>query len=208
MNAHTAKLTIFNKAIRDFSKEISDWMDAQRSIALDAATLSVTSPDPPPFDADPRLVEWSNRIASNLKARLTAETEARVREEVAPFYAARLEAFKAQAMEECEREFAAFKQDLRSRTAERKEQAEADALANPKTAKCAARAAKRPNPLLSCPVSQAASITSGLSPATSATEIEVGPPANSFEEAMVVVPDTLPKPPTRVVSPPRTPRLS
>jgi len=92
MNAHTAKLTIFNEAIRDFSKEISDWLDVQRSTALDAATLSVTSSNPPPFDADPRLVEWSNWIASNLKARLMAEAEACARDEVAPLYAARLEA--------------------------------------------------------------------------------------------------------------------
>ena len=189
MNAHTAKLTIFNDAIQEFSKEISNWVDAQRSTALDAATLSVISSDPPPFDADPRLVEWSNRIAIALKDRLMAETEARVREELTPLYVAHLVALKAQATEECEHEFAIFKQDLRSCTAERKEQAEADALANPKTAKRAARAAKHPNPLLSHPVSRSASIVSELSPVTTASEIEVGPPANSLEEAMLEAPD-------------------
>ena len=43
---------------------------------------------------------------------------------------------------------------------------------------------------------------------TSAADIEVGPPANNFEEAMAVVPDTLAEPPTMVMSPPHTPDLS
>jgi len=69
-----AMSSILNKFCRDFDKEVMEWVHDKRAFAFDQVVEVVVNSNPPPFTADPRIVEFIQRSALDLKAR--AESEA------------------------------------------------------------------------------------------------------------------------------------
>jgi hypothetical protein len=72
-HAATARASILNATIRNFSQEALLRVDKERERAWDEIVSRTVSANPPPFDADPRILEWINREARRLKG----DTEAR-----------------------------------------------------------------------------------------------------------------------------------
>jgi hypothetical protein len=60
--------TILNKHTQQFDKEVMEWVHSKREFAFDQVIQMVVSTNPPPFDADPRISEFVERKAADLKA--------------------------------------------------------------------------------------------------------------------------------------------
>jgi hypothetical protein len=73
MNATTVRHTIINRTIRNVSNEALKRTDEERGRAWDQIIMMMINANPPPFDADPRILEFIQREAE----RLRADTEAR-----------------------------------------------------------------------------------------------------------------------------------
>jgi len=69
-----AMSSILNKYCRDFDKEVMEWVHDKRAFAFDQVVEVVVNSNPPPFEADPRILEFIKRTALDLKAK--AESEA------------------------------------------------------------------------------------------------------------------------------------
>jgi len=65
-NAAAARQTILNTTIRNFSAEALCCVDADRARAWDQIVTWVVTTNPPPFDADPHVLEWIEREATCL----------------------------------------------------------------------------------------------------------------------------------------------
>ena len=62
-----AMSSILNKYARDFDKEIMEWVHEKRAFAFDQVIEIVVNANPPPFEADPRIKEYIERKAADLK---------------------------------------------------------------------------------------------------------------------------------------------
>jgi len=67
IHAEAARTSIINSANREFRNEVLKFIEATKTKALDQAILMVTSNNPPPFEADPRIVEYVEQRALTLK---------------------------------------------------------------------------------------------------------------------------------------------
>jgi len=65
-NAAAARQMILNTTIRNFSAEALRRVDADRARAWDQIVTWVVTANPPPFDADPRVLEWIECEATRL----------------------------------------------------------------------------------------------------------------------------------------------
>ena len=65
-NAAAARQTILNATVRNFSAEALRRVDADRARAWDQIVTRVVTANPPPFDADPRVLKWIEREATRL----------------------------------------------------------------------------------------------------------------------------------------------
>jgi hypothetical protein len=72
-HAATARASILNATIRNFSREALLRMNKEREKAWDKIVSRTVSANPPPFDTDPHILEWIDHEAHRLKA----DTEAR-----------------------------------------------------------------------------------------------------------------------------------
>jgi hypothetical protein len=66
-HAAAARSSILNATIRSFSQEALLRIDKERERAWDEIVSRTVSANPPPFDADPRILEWIDREARHLK---------------------------------------------------------------------------------------------------------------------------------------------
>jgi hypothetical protein len=62
-----AMTTILNKHTHQFDKEVMEWVHSKRDFAFDQVIQLIVSTNPPPFEADPRITEFVERKASELK---------------------------------------------------------------------------------------------------------------------------------------------
>jgi hypothetical protein len=62
-----AMSSILNKYARDFDKEVMEWVHEKRAFAFDQVIEVVVNANPPPFEADPRITEYIERKAADLK---------------------------------------------------------------------------------------------------------------------------------------------
>jgi hypothetical protein len=69
-----AMASILNKYCHDFDKEVMEWVHDKQAFAFDQVVEIVVTSNPPPFEADPRILEFIKRSALDLKAK--AESEA------------------------------------------------------------------------------------------------------------------------------------
>jgi hypothetical protein len=69
-----AMSSILNKYCRDFDKEVMEWVHDKRAFAFDQVVEVVVNSNPPPFEADPRILEFIKQTALDLKAK--AESKA------------------------------------------------------------------------------------------------------------------------------------
>jgi hypothetical protein len=63
-----AMSSILNKYARDFDKEVMEWVHEKRAFAFDQVIEVVVNANPPLFEADPRITEYIERKATDLKA--------------------------------------------------------------------------------------------------------------------------------------------
>jgi hypothetical protein len=66
-HAAAARSSILNATIRSFSQEALLRVDKEREWAWDEIVSRTVSANPPPFDADPHILEWIDREACHLK---------------------------------------------------------------------------------------------------------------------------------------------
>jgi hypothetical protein len=66
-HAAAARASILNATIRSFSQEALLCVDKEHERAWDKIISCTVSANPPPFDADPRILEWINHEARHLK---------------------------------------------------------------------------------------------------------------------------------------------
>jgi hypothetical protein len=69
-----AMSSILNKYCWEFDKEVMEWVHDKRAFAFDQVVKGVINSNPPPFKADPCIVEFIKQTALNLKTK--AESEA------------------------------------------------------------------------------------------------------------------------------------
>jgi hypothetical protein len=62
-----AMSSILNKYARDFDKEVMEWVHEKCAFAFDQVIEVVVNTNPPPFEADPRITEYIQRKAVDLK---------------------------------------------------------------------------------------------------------------------------------------------
>jgi hypothetical protein len=63
-----AMSSILNKYARDFDKEVMEWVHKKRAFAFDQVIEVVVNANPPLFEAEPRITEYIERKATDLKA--------------------------------------------------------------------------------------------------------------------------------------------
>jgi hypothetical protein len=67
-HAATARASILNATIRNFSREALLHVDKEHKRAWDEIVLRMVTTNPPPYDADPRILEWIDQEARHLKS--------------------------------------------------------------------------------------------------------------------------------------------
>jgi hypothetical protein len=70
-----AKSSILNTMCGAYHKDLLSQKDTARAAASNHAVMQIISENPPPFSADPRILEWAKREATAKKANLMTQIE-------------------------------------------------------------------------------------------------------------------------------------
>jgi len=73
-HAGAARMTILNATIKDFHLKANNWHDHLQATMQDQLNLQVVNEEPPPYQADPCVLEWIARHAKDGK--IVAEAHA------------------------------------------------------------------------------------------------------------------------------------
>jgi len=85
-----ARLTVINTTIKEACDDTLRWKDEQTSTAHDQVVLAVINSQPPPFSADPRILEWIDWMAKAAWLEAKANATAHAIEEARSVYKAQL----------------------------------------------------------------------------------------------------------------------
>ena len=156
-----AKSSILNQMCGGYRMELLTLKDAARAAASDHAVMRIISENPPPFSADPRILEWAKREATTKRASLMVQIEEKARAKAEANYDTFLTAAElqhtndveavredynkrlAQAREEWEAQLISLKADLKAQYQDKKATLEHDRVIGRTTT----RKSRRPTPL-------------------------------------------------------------
>ena len=81
-NATAAKDSILNQYIQTLNTQMIEWYESQRAIAHEQIVLKITNDNfaPEILTADPRIIEWSNRVIDDARTRALQSIDQRAKQ--------------------------------------------------------------------------------------------------------------------------------